>query len=403
MPNSHQLGSDPHKRLIKSEKLGSAVPFGVGPNRRESWSDPRNHRTFNKYKAAFIFSVSRVYCLLMNVSDLSAVLAALADPARLRLLRLCRRGELTVKELTAATAMSQPRVSRHLRILVDAGVLRRFREAHWTYYRLRRDGESAELASAALQRLGAADPVLGADARRLDEVLAARAREFRAAAGGDSEEVLSPADWARLERALRELVRPVVTAGGLGRLLDVGTGAGRLLRLLGPDASGAIGVDRERAMRLAARSALRDAGLGHCSVRDADMYALPFDDASFDTVAFCRVLTGAHAPWDALAEAARVLAPNGQLLIIDLLPDGMPVDAWTDSLNAWCAGAACNLHTGMRLALTGGTAVLSLHRRGSVELARGAGASETPRPVRSVARPEAARILQSDLKQGTRQ
>lgn len=324
-----------------------------------------------KYKEPFIFIRGGVYCCAMDVASLSALLAALADPARLRLLRLCRRGELTVKELTAATAMSQPRVSRHLRILEASGVLRRFREAHWTYYRLRTDGEPAALAREALARLIGHDPLLAADARRLDEVLAARAREFRAAAGGDSEEVLAPSDWARLERAVRELVRPITAAHQLGRLLDIGTGTGRLLRLLGPDADAGTGVDHERTMRLAARSALRDAGLGHCSVRDADMYALPFKDGSFDTVAFCRVLTGARAPWDALAEATRVLAPAGRLLVVDLLPEGMPVDAWSESLEAWCGGAGCGVHTGMRLALSGGTAVLSLHRRAAADTRAG--------------------------------
>jgi len=301
----------------------------------------------------------------MTFDDLTGLLAALADPARLRLLRLCRRGELTVKELTAATAMSQPRVSRHLRILEEAGVLRRFREAHWVYYRLRGDGEPAALARAALARLPARDATLADDARRLDEELAARARELRAAAGGDSEQALPPPDWARLERAIRDLLRPVVAAGGLGRLLDIGTGNARMLRLLGPGASRGIGIDRQRAMRLAARTALRDAGLEHCSVRDADMYRLPFADASFDTVCLSRVLTGAREPWAALAEAVRVLDRAGRLLVVDLLPEGMPVSAWIESLEAWLDRAGCTGGSGMRLALHGGTAIAGIHTRHS--------------------------------------
>src|SRR5690606_31944833 len=117
----------------------------------------------------------------MNLPELSAVLAALADPARLRLVALLEGGELTVKELTDASAMSQPRVSRHLKILVEAGVLRRFRDQHWVYYRLRTDGKPATLARHALAAFASADPDRRADRRRLDAVLAARAREARAA------------------------------------------------------------------------------------------------------------------------------------------------------------------------------------------------------------------------------
>jgi DNA-binding transcriptional ArsR family regulator len=298
----------------------------------------------------------------MELADLSRLLHALADPARLRLLALCRRGELSVNELTAATDMSQPRVSRHLRILVEAGALRRFREAHWVYYRLAGDSEAAGLVRESLQRLGSGDEALRADARRLDEVLAERAREARAAAGGDSEAALPPAAWARLEEATRLIAHQALGAAGLGDLLDIGTGAGRMLRLLGPDARKAIGVDISRPMRLAARNTLRDAGLSHCSVRDADMYALPFEPSSFDTVVLARVLTGAQQPWSATLEAARVLRPGGHLLVVDLLPDGMPVEAWCRSLRDWLAAAGLVLETEQRLVLPRGIAVIGLTR-----------------------------------------
>lgn len=298
----------------------------------------------------------------MEFESLSRLLHALADTARLRLLALCRRGELSVQELTEATDMSQPRVSRHLRILVEAGALRRFREAHWVYYRLSGEGEAAALVSEALQRLDSHTGVLRADTRRLDEVLAKRAREARAAAGGDTEAILPPAAWARLEEATRQVARQALGADGLGELLDIGTGAGRMLRLLGPDARRAIGVDISRPMRLAARNTLRDAGLVHCSVRDADMYALPFVAGSFDTVVLARVLTGAQQPWNATLEAARVLRPGGHLLVVDLLPDGMPVEAWCRSLRDWLAAAGLMLENEQRLDLPRGIAVIGLTR-----------------------------------------
>ena len=299
----------------------------------------------------------------MKLPAINLVLGALADPVRLRLVALCAPGELTVKELTAATGMSQPRISRHLKLLVEADILRRFRDRHWVYYHLRQEGDAATLARHTLAQLSPADAELRADARRLDEVLAARAREAREAAGGDSDEVLQPAAWALAEQAIHDLGRQALGANGLGQLLDIGTGTGRVLRALGPDAKKGTGIDASHAMRLAARTALHDAGLSHCSVRDADMYALPFADAAYDTVSIGRVLSGAQRPWAAVAEAARVLKPRGYLMVFDVLPDGMPVDAWCQSLQGWIAAAGLVSMTQQRLSLPGCCAVLLLARR----------------------------------------
>lgn len=301
--------------------------------------------------------------MALDVNKLSGLLEALAEPARLRLLALCQHGELTVKELTEATGMSQPRVSRHLRILVEADVLRRFREAHWVYYRLRFDGEAASLARAALARVSSRDRELRADARRLDAVLAARARELRAAAGGDTDALLTPVAWPLVEQGLKRLAGQALGPEGLGDLLDIGTGGGRMLEVLAPDARRGEGVDRSRDMRLAARAALREAGLAHCSVREADMYALPFDDGSFDTAVFGHVLTCAQEPWKAIREAARVLKTGGHLIVMELLPDGMPVEAWSQSLTDWLAGVGLASVASENISLPGVTAVLKLNQR----------------------------------------
>lgn len=313
----------------------------------------------------------------LDVNRLAGLLEALAEPARLRLVALCQHGELTVKELTEATGMSQPRVSRHLRILVEADILSRFREAHWVYYRLRVDGEAASLARAALARASTTDRELRADARRLDAVLAARARELRAAAGGDTDLPLTPVARPLVEQAVKKLAARALGPEGLGDLLDIGTGAGRMLRLLGPDARRAEGIDRDRAMRLAARGALREARLSHCSVREADMYALPFEDERFDTVVFGHVLTCAEEPWRAVAEAVRVLKVGGHLLVMELLPDGMPVEAWRQSLTDWLAGAGLRAVAQEMLDLPGVTAVLELNRREAPAVEPGADLADT--------------------------
>ena len=136
-----------------------------------------------------------------------------------------------------------------------------------------------------------------------------------------------------------------------------------MLRVLGLDAKKGIGIDASHAMRLASRTALHDAGLAHCSVRDGDMYALPFEDRAFDTVSIGRVLSGAQRPWAALAESARVLKPGGCLLVFDVLPDGIPVDAWCQSLGGWLDAAGLTVSTQRRLALPDSCAVLLLARR----------------------------------------
>lgn len=299
----------------------------------------------------------------LDLPKLSQTLEALSEPARLRLVALCRHGELTVKELTAATGMSQPRVSRHLRILVEADVLRRFREAHWVYYRLRFGGPAAELAQAALAELASEDREIEADARRLDTELAARARELRAASGGDTDAILAAGDWPELEAAIKALTARAAGEHGLGDLLDIGTGSGRMLQALARDAERAEGIDESREMRLAARTSLREAGMTNCTIREADMYGLPYDDGRFDTVVFGHVLTCAREPWSAVAEAARVLKPGGHLLVMELLPEGMPVEAWNQSLADWLAGAGAVPVAQEELSLAGATAVLMLTER----------------------------------------
>ncbi len=254
------------------------------------------------------------------MDDLLAALRAAAEPTRLRLLALAARGAFCVTDFTEILGQSQPRLSRHLKLLCEAGLLDREREGANAWFALP-EGDLGLLVRDILARLPASDPILAGDRRQAARVLSERARaaseSFRRQ-GEDWDEMSAlglPA--AAAEAALLGLVGPSV-----GRLLDIGTGTGRLLELLGPRAERAVGIDASRAMLALARSRLARADLGHCTVRLADMYRLPMPDATFDLATAQMVLHHAEDPAGVLAEAARVLRPGGLLVIVDLAPHG---------------------------------------------------------------------------------
>ena len=257
------------------------------------------------------------------MDSLLTALRACAEPTRLRLLALASRGSFCVMDFTEILAQSQPRLSRHLRLLHDAGLLARVREGANVWLALPGpETEAGSLVRALVDRLGEDDPVLAADRRQAARVLAERARaatETFRRSGADWDEMRAlglPA--ATVEAALLDLLPEAA-----GRLLDIGTGTGRLLELLAPRAAAAVGVDASRAMLALARARLSrpqqaQSGLDHCSVRLGDMYRLPMPDAAFDTVLLQMVLHHADDPAGALAEAARVLRPGGTLVAVDL-------------------------------------------------------------------------------------
>lgn len=269
---------------------------------------------------------------------LLARLKAAAEPTRLRLLRICAQGELTVGEITRVIAQSQPRVSRHLKILCDAGLLVRFRERHWVFYRVPLSGSEAELVGNILRNLEIADRDFLVDQQRLEDVLAERAR----LASGYTAELRQPSvNDEQLSAAVGKLLgsRPV------GDLLDIGTGTGRLLRFLGESAKQAVGVDISSEMLLVARSNLHSAGLSQCMVRHANMYQMPFTNCSFDTITIDDVLNEAEDPAAAVAEAARILRATGCLLLIEKIPSADGVgDLENTGPGRWLrdAGLACS-------------------------------------------------------------
>lgn len=246
-------------------------------------------------------------------------LKAAAEPTRLRLLCICARGEFTVSEIQEIVDQSQPRVSRHLKLLCNAGLLERHREQHWVYYRVPQSGPGAELARTLLSVVPQEDGQLELDRRRLEAVLDRRAEAARRLV----EEAGVPEDVARLddEASVDVLILRTLADEPIGELLDIGTGTGRMLRLLGPKAERAVGIDISRAMLMLARSNLHAAGLDHLSVRHGNMYQLRFPDGSFDTVTIDQVLFQAEQPGEVVREAARVLRPGGRLLLLEFLTE----------------------------------------------------------------------------------
>ena len=253
----------------------------------------------------------------MDTLPLADLFQALADPSRLRILALLSRIELSVGELAHLLGQSQPRVSRHVRILADAGVVERRKEGSWVFLAIA-DPERTEPLLSLIDQWSDQQTVrvFEADSQRLDAVRADRAeaaaRYFSTHAGvWDSIRSLHVAE-SEVERAIER----ALGKRSLGRLVDIGTGTGRMIELFGPRAAQAIGIDRSSEMLRLARAKLESAGV-QSSLRQGDMYALPLTDGSADSVIIHQVLHYAHAPADAIGEAARVLAPGGTLLVVD--------------------------------------------------------------------------------------
>jgi len=252
----------------------------------------------------------------------SKIFASLADPTRLRIVALLRAMELSVGEIAQVLGQSQPRVSRHVKILVDAGLAERRKEGSWVFVGLgARD--RVEPLFQLLDRWGEQDGEngwLAADSARLAAVRADRAaaaeRYFASHAGEwDALRSLHVAESeveAAIARALGET--PV------GRLIDIGTGTGRMIELFGRAADHALGIDRSPEMLRLARVKLAEAGLASAELRQGDMYALPLASGAADTVIIHQVLHYAQNPAAAVSEAARLLTAGGRLLIVDFAP-----------------------------------------------------------------------------------
>lgn len=257
---------------------------------------------------------------MTNESSLDRLLQglrAVAEGTRLRILALCAHGELTVSDLVEILGQSQPRVSRHLKLLVEGGLLERQQEGNWAYYRLTERGPVAALARQIVDLIPDHDAEHALDLKRLEEVRAgwavkAEAYFKRNAADWDRVRALH-VDEAKVDAALRRLIGREPA----GELLDIATGTGRVLELLGDKVVGAIGIDRSLDMLKVARANVMRAGLRHCQLRHADMLRLPFQAGRFDVAVLHMALHYVEDPVAALAEAARVVRPGGRLIVVD--------------------------------------------------------------------------------------
>ncbi len=285
---------------------------------------------------------------LIDMEILLSRLRAIAEPSRLRLLALCAECEMTVGELTRALGQSQPRVSRHLKLLCDAGLVKRRPEGSWVFYRLAEDDEGGALVRHIAGLAPRNDPQATLDRKRLGEIKQDRARSaaayFRANAAEWDRIRSLHVDDAEVERALADALPE-----NIGDLLDIGTGTGRMLQLFGGRVDRAVGIDASRDMLAVARANIEAVGLRNCLVRQGDMYSLPWPDGSFDAVTIHQVLHYADRPRAAIAEAARVLRPGGRLVVADFAPhdvESLRSDAAHRRLGfadhevaEWCRGA----------------------------------------------------------------
>jgi demethylmenaquinone methyltransferase/2-methoxy-6-polyprenyl-1,4-benzoquinol methylase/ArsR family transcriptional regulator len=249
-------------------------------------------------------------------------LAAAGEATRLRLIALLNEVELTVSELVTILGQSQPRISRHLKLLVEAGLVERHREGAWAFFRVPHGGDVASLTSAILARLATDDPLLLADYERLQEVRRARAEQAARYFAAQAE------NWDKLramhvaEERVEAAIRETIGATAIDALLDLGTGTGRMLELLSPLATRAVGIDQSLQMLALARARIERDGLRHVQLRQGDLYALPVERNSYDLVILHQVLHYLDDPARAVREAAHALRPGGRLLIVDFAPHG---------------------------------------------------------------------------------
>jgi ubiquinone/menaquinone biosynthesis C-methylase UbiE len=251
---------------------------------------------------------------------LNAALKAAGEETRLRILVLLGEAELTVSDLTQILRQSQPRISRHLKLLVEAGLIERFREGSWAFFRLAETGGAAEFARTLVAQLNPNDSMVARDRDRLAAV-----RTARAAAAQDYFRSHA-AQWDRIRKlhvadeAVEGAIRDALADRPFRSLLDLGTGTGRILEIFGSALERGLGIDLSLDMLLIARARIERAGLRHCSVRQGDIYDLAVPANSFDVVIIHQVLHFLDDGARAVREAVRVLAPGGRLLVVDFAP-----------------------------------------------------------------------------------
>src|SRR5579859_3447278 len=261
---------------------------------------------------------------LPDFEALVGTLRAVAEPTRLRLVALLSRAELTVTEISHVIGQSQPRTSRHLRLLVDAEILDRTPEGAFVFYRLAEGSPSAAVARHLAALVPEGDPVVAADLSALERVRQARSAAAAAHLAAYADELATVralhVSEQEVERAMLEIIGG---EGPIGRLLDIGTGTGRMLELLAPRSERSIGIDVSHDMLTLARATLGDARLASASVRQGDVRRPPFEAASFDVAVMHHVLHLLDDPGEAIVDTGRLLRPGGRLLVADFAPHAL--------------------------------------------------------------------------------
>ncbi len=251
------------------------------------------------------------------------LLKTAGEHTRLRLLALLSRNDLTVSDLIEILGQSQPRISRHLKLLAEAGLLERYQEGAWAYFRSTEEGAPAEFVASLLSHMSQNDPQLARDLQRLETVRARRAATAAHYFSANAEEWNAirslHVDDEKVEAAMLDLIGPKKFQAHL----DLGTGTGRLLELFSDLAVKAVGIDASRDMLAVARANLEKAGLGRVQVRQGDILNLPTPEGQYDLVTIHQVLHYLDDPQQAVREAAKALRPGGRLLIVDFAPHSM--------------------------------------------------------------------------------
>lgn len=250
-------------------------------------------------------------------------LRAAAEPTRLRILALLAHEEMAVLELSRVLGQSQPRVSRHLKLLADAGLVERFPDGAWVFYRLIAGGASRAMVDQALGMVAADDATFVHDAERLKGVSAERAAEAAAYFADNANRWDEIRSLYTSESAVEEAIIAAAGEGPFERLVDLGAGTGRMLTLLGSRARRSSGLDLSRQMLNIARGNVAAAGLSACELRHGDIFDTRLDDGAADLVVVHQVLHYLGEPAAAVAEAARLVSPGGRLIIIDFAPHGL--------------------------------------------------------------------------------
>lgn len=257
------------------------------------------------------------------MDNLLQCLRAAGESTRLRLIALLARNDLTVSELTQILGQSQPRVSRHLKLLTEAGLVERYQEATWAFYRVADSGVAANMVEALVSWMSETHPTLEADMRRLDSVRQSRSRAaaayFRRNADDWDRIRCLHVDDAQVEQAMLEIVGDQ----RVGDLLDIGTGTGRVLEIFSDRVRRGLGIDLSREMLSIARAKLDETHARNCHVRHGDVYNLALPAGSVDLVTIHQVLHFLDDPAGAVQEAARTLRPHGRLIVVDFAPHGL--------------------------------------------------------------------------------